>query len=177
MDHTSASAGITAVASNPFACTSEDGAFHYANSSLGDPAADVDIDMESVLMPQNTMRLDELGDTESNNVELSPDTRDPAFLEDKVPIPAALAATFESYDLPNFPLSASGMDPVENSPSFELTIFHGHQLAARASDKHARTLTASRIRKSPLNASPMIAAAALTEGSRCAAANLLVIKK
>ena len=177
MDHTSASAGITAVSPNPFACTSEDGAVHYANSSLGDPAADVDIDMESVYMPQNTMRLDELGDTESNNAGLSPDTRDPAFLEDKVPIPAALAATFESDDPPNPQLSAPGMDPVENSPSFELTIFHGHQLAARASDKHARTLTASRVRKSPLNASPMIAAAALTEGSRCAAANLLVIKK
>ncbi|CAI5724978.1 unnamed protein product [Hyaloperonospora brassicae] len=177
MDHASARAGTTAEAPNTFDRTSVDGAVHYANTSLGDPEAVVDIDMESVYMPQNTMRLDELGDTESHNAGLSPDTRDPVFLEDKVPIPAALAATFESDDPPIPPLSAPAVDPAENSPSFELTIFHDHQLAARASDKHARTLTASRVRKSPLNASPMIAAAALTEGSRCAAANLLVIKK
>ena len=79
--------------------------------------------MESVYIPQNTMRIDELGDNEFNRASLSTDPREPELFEEKVPIHAALAATFDLEDPPNPPRRAPGMDPAKPSPSFELTIF------------------------------------------------------
>ena len=113
------------------------------------------------------MRLDELGHTDEDLAGSNADPLGTDLLSYNAPIPAALAMTFDAETSSLIPPSSAGLYPAGPFTPAKMTVFRGLHSTTRAADTHARTLMASRARKSSINASREMNYAALTEGDHC----------
>lgn len=96
---------------------------------------------------------------------------------DEVPIPAALAATFEQEMTPGTKHHENQVHSALQVSARDVNSLHTAQEARHAADLHARTMMQSRARKSPVNASPAVATAATTESTIRRRENSRVIKQ